>query len=711
MALRAILVAMLGVAMLRPTLVSTQRRPQSASLILLSDISRSMQVEDGANSRSRWDSLKQTIGESSELLQQLSDVMDVKAYAFDADVQPLELRDGKMQFGSQPQGEQTDIGSALDEVVRREMGRRIAGVILLTDGAQRAYSPKVDMQQAARELARLGYPLFTVPFGKPRDQTQARDVAVENLQDQYTVFVNNEVNIQGSLRIQGYANQPVPVSMTVTDPDGNQNSLGPLQRSATEEGQLVRFEFPLIPDKVGQYRLEVQAAVQPGELVTENNQLTAFLNVLDGGLRVLFVYGNVLGGEQQILRQSLSSSPDIQLDERPVSMLGRANWPISLESELADNYDVYLLSDVDSTALGEANSAKIVAAVAKGKGLMMTGGLYSFGPGGYFEGALEKALPVKMDRFERQSIGSEQPIRSGVHLQGDVVMLPARSHFITHLAPSDQNMSAWQRLRPLQGANKFAGVKDRAVVLAESDQGEPLLVGWRYGDGRVLAFAGDSTHYWWRFGMQEQHKRFWRQAILWLGNKDQATQQDVWINLARRRFRPGEPIEFTAGARGTDGDPIRQAILSAELVDATGKRQPLRLSPEGTDWLGRFTEMLPAGEYALEVSATFEGRDIGQTSGKFVVMEQDLELSDPAANPEQLQMLSAITSSAGGKSVAPEKLIDLLQELHNKPPETEIETESKWQLGDTNLDAWTFFLLLVGLMSSEWYLRKRWGMV
>ena len=86
-------------------------------------------------------------------------------------------------------GEQSDIGSVLADAVRREVGKRLAGVILLSDGAPRAYSPRVELQEAARELARLGYPLYTITFGLPRDKTQARDVAVANLQDHYTVFV------------------------------------------------------------------------------------------------------------------------------------------------------------------------------------------------------------------------------------------------------------------------------------------------------------------------------------------------------------------------------------------------------------------------------------------------------------------------------------------------------------------------------------------
>ena len=53
--------------------------------------------------------------------------------------------------------------------------KRLAGVILLSDGAQRAYAPRdVPPQTPARRLADLGYPLYTFTFGQSRGLGQAR---------------------------------------------------------------------------------------------------------------------------------------------------------------------------------------------------------------------------------------------------------------------------------------------------------------------------------------------------------------------------------------------------------------------------------------------------------------------------------------------------------------------------------------------------------
>jgi hypothetical protein len=151
--------------------------------------------------------------------------------------------------------------------------------------------------------------------------------------------------------------------------------------------------------------------------------------------------------------------------------------------------------------------------------------------------------------------------------------------------------------------------------------------------------------------------------------------------------------------------------FDAHVMDPGGARQPARLVPDGQQWKGRLEGTRQPGEYVLEVVGQREGAPFGSAQGKFMVLDQDLELSDPAADPQQLEQLARLTAQAGGKALAPEQLGDLLREIKNKPPEMETQIQSKWQLADTPLDAWLFFLCVVGLLSGEWFLRKRWRLV
>ena len=89
------------------------------------------------------------------------------------------------------------------------------------------------------------------------------------------------------------------------------------------------------------------------------------------------------------------------------------------------------------------------------------------------------------------------------------------------------------------------------------------------------------------------------------------------------------------------------------------------------------------------------------------MFEQDLELDNPAADPDLLSSLSSMTSAAGGRKWASEQLGELMQSLKDRPKDFEIETQRKV----TYWDRWPTFLLFTLLVSVEWYLRKRWGLV
>jgi hypothetical protein len=53
----------------------------------------------------------------------------------------------------------------------------------------------------------------------------------------------------------------------------------------------------------------------------------------------------------------------------------------------------------------------------------------------------------------------------------------------------------------------------------------------------------------------------------------------------------------------------------------------------------------------------------------------------------------------------------LLEEIRDRPPDLEIEVQTKWQLADTARDAWSVLLLFVLILTGEWFLRKKWALV
>lgn len=715
-ALRLGVIAMVLFAMLRPTWHSEKRSPQPRTLIILLDRSRSMQVRDDTALGSRWEQLQEAIEAALPELEDLPEELEltVKVYTFDTGPEGVAIDDLQAVLDADPRGPQSDMGTSLDEVVRRELGQQIAAVFLLGDGAQRAYAPRVNVHQATHALVAQKKPLYTITFGQARDASELGDVAIEGLADHYTLFVKNEMRVQGGLLIHGrFTNRDIPLRLLVEDPDGEESVLASERYTAHQSGERISLDFGFTPQKPGQYKLTLLAEEQEGELVTENNQMSAFVTVLDGGIKVLYVDANPTWQEQKFIYRALDAAPDIEIDYFAFNNQDHEGSRRQLEPMIGESlHDVYLLGDVSANALGEAIVQSLAEEVDSGKGLMMHGGFFSFGPGGYGFTPLRDRLPITLGRITQSVDG---PILHQLHIEDDVHIVPTpqpdgKPHFVMRLAQVEENEQVWGTLPAMRGANRFDQLKPTAHLLAESSTGDPLLVAGDYG-GRVLAFAGDSTWRWWRQGHEVEHKRFWRQAVLWLARKDQAVRDDVWITLPQRRFGPGIRIDFNTGAVGADGDPIEDADFEAVLIHPDGTRSPARLSRDGAEFVGSIDGTNQPGDYEIEVTVRRGGTEIGTARANFLVFDEDLELTDPSANPSLMDSIARTTAPFGGRALPPEDLPALLAQIVSQPPDEEVATEIRWQLADKDFDAWLFFLNLLSLFTGEWYFRKRWGLV
>ncbi|HZZ29952.1 MAG TPA: hypothetical protein VFE46_18295 [Pirellulales bacterium] len=723
-ALRLVVFLLVIAALLRPTRIYTQIRERPATLVLLVDRSKSMQTEDAFGDRTRWDAVHETIAQSLPQLSNMGENLEVKVYVFDREVTPLEFAHGKLDLGKAADGSETAIGSALDDVLRRESGKRLAGVILLSDGAQQSYAPRdLQPQLPARRLNDLPAPLYTITFGQDRAATQSRDVAITDLVVSPSVFIKNELSIGGTARVTGLVNQPIPVQVLFETSPGKMEPVASTMLRANQNGEQIKFDLSYIPQTPGERKITLRAEPQPGERITTNNELSTFVNVLDGGLNVLYLEGEPRS-ELTFIKRSLEMSPDIKVDFVYFDKRERSHWPINMADRLAQGkYNVYILGDLDSSVFRPEDLELLRNDVLHGAGLIMLGGFHSFWGGGYQKTALADVLPLavrSVDQLSRQDF--DAPIREDLHLKPrpvpngvgpnktGVQMLPDQRFGYEppmRLASPEQNRAVWEKLPPLDGANKFEALKPAARPLADTAAGQPLLVAAEPGDGRVLAFAGDSTWRWFMQGFQREHKRFWRQVVLWLAKKEDTDEQKVWLKLAQRHFPPAARIDFSTGARTAEGEPIVGATFTATLISHDGVKRPIPLAHQADQYVGQLRDVIEPGDYSISVQATKDGAPLGETKARFVVFEQDLELENAAARPELMASLAKLTAESGGEAIAPEQLPTLLKHIKEHPRDREVATETKF----TPWDSPPFFLLIVGLLCVEWYLRKRWGWV
>ena len=703
------------VCMLRPGVVIVERKAQTAVLNLMIDLSRSMQLAHRADGESRYAAAQRTLENvANQLLMLDRENIRLKVFGFDREVAPIPYENGSIQWPSTADGGQTDMGTSLDQSLQGSLSQRLVGAILLGDGVQNIGEAKVDLQQAVRLFDDLQAPIYTVPFGQEGDAGQFADLAITNMPEQFTINVKNELIVNATLKTRGFVNREIPIRLVLYDTSGEGKTVQTLRKTVTKEQEEIELEFQYIPEKSGQFTLSVIAESQPQELVVKNNQLPAFLNVDEKGLRVLYVRGKE-GIEQLYLKKSIGAAQGIDIDVVYIDPDSRDRWPLD-RNDLFQNtlYDVIIFHDLDATALfkkGDTRSSldSLVSTIQKGKGFLMIGGNHSFGAGAYYQTPLGEILPVNMDAFEKQPFNSSKR-RADLHLPGPVVLQPVRPHYLTRLFPGDPQ-EGWKKLPPLSSVNRFKGLKDQARVLLESTDGDPVLIQGNYG-GRILLFAGDSTWKWWTSGQKEVHKRFWRQIILWLARRDGMGNDNIWVNLPQRRLEPETEIRFTCEASSPLGDRIDDAIFDATLISPDGNENPINVSRLQAESVGKIEgELLnKPGAYSLSVSASRKTRDLGSTRIEFVVLDRDSEKANPLADPGRLARMANQTAEWGGRSVPPEELGALLEEIIVKREDKEIEIQKKWQLGDTFEDALAVLIGFTLLLGTEWTFRKKWGL-
>jgi len=713
--LRLVAAALLIFAMLRPEIQYSETDTRDAVLYVLGDKSRSMTTPDGPGGKTRRETLATTLSGSKDRFEELRKLLEIHYFDFDSQLRPAELNGPQLA----PDGDWTAIGYSLDELLKESQhGKQVIGIVLMTDGAQRAVAP-FDMapQTAARRFQDIQVPVFPVPFGESDVAESGLDIAVEDLAVDDLVFVRNSVPVDARIKVSGAEGRRFSVQLLVEDRTGRTvYEQGPLvvvpsvpgarpsvEVTATRSSQTIPVSLSFVPELPGEFRVAVRVTPLSGELRTANNQRETLLTVQKGGLSVKY-YDTTR--DEIVFLPEVNSAAKIQLDFQWVRTGEFASRTKIDQSDFEKGrYDVYVIGDVPAKVFSNEDLRLLAQRVDEGAGLLMTGGFYSFSLGGYAGTPLEPLLPVVLDPREIQGEGA---IASDLHYERDLQMVPTESglrHFVMRLTNGD-NEAAWKRLPPLLSANKLRKKNALVEVLARSTDGVPLLFALETGRSRSLAFAAHSTWRWWMHDFRDEHQRFWRQLILWLARKEFDSDQPVWVRVSPRNFNQGATIPIEFGARDELGKPLADVDFQAKVIDPEGNEASVAALSGRDRSFSEFKGASTPGVYRVVVTATKDGNVIpGDATTRFLVDSTDPELDNPAADPALLQTLAQQT---GGRVIPAEGFDEFLDQLIAAGPPnlslTQITRVTLW-------DNWWYLTAFVLAMTAEWFIRKRRGLV
>jgi len=692
---RAILVALKGLAvltltlaLLEPTLIFSEKVRRKPELILLVDTSRSMSIED--DGEKRIDRVKKAL--SNGILERLNDRFELHGYTFGSslrsslDVEKLEADD-----------DSTQIISSLFSAVNAWRGRLIAGVVLLSDGAD----------TSGRPLPRkFPVPIYAVGVGSPRPP---KDIRITSISIPPIAYVGHTTEVNAFIENLGYDGEKIQVTLK-----GNEDK--PEVRKLTElRGRIVRVKFQLKPSVEGDFTYTLSLPTLPGEVSSENNSKVFSLKVVKSKLRVLLIESTPRW-EFAFLKRALEGDPSVKPDylilprRKSPGTVPSLKGSVPIEGGLEGlpapgkltRYDVLVIGDLDSLSLTKGEFESIVRYVSSGGGVIFLPGKNSMGPRGLTGTPLARLLPISIPPqgcILRSEEFNPTLTREGMY------------HPVVRLGGTkEENLVAWKNLPPLEGLFTGFSPKSGASILAiyrvETDL--PVVLFQRYGSGKVL-FINGAGLWGWDFKVwgalagrprdsNTPYRRFWAQAIRWIGTR--TTAKLVSASLSRKIFQLGDRCDLTVRVYDETFTPLKNAQVEVTLKTPYGRELPLEVEEvEGT--AGVYTvsyKFLREGSYQFSVRARYGGAMLGEDSVRCEVRRSTLEFEKLYLDEGYLKKLAEIS---GGRYIGLKDLDHLPKMIKTKDEFITLQRER--EIWDTPLLLGVVALIL----SAEWILRKR----
>lgn len=668
------------------------------------------------DSMPRWERLQAllTEGEKGKLLARLSEKHNVQVYAIEggAAKEVWQSASGAAFGGlSKPLGETTDLATPLEAVLGGDRpGEEHAAAVLFTDGQHNEGGSPVE---AAKVLGGRQFPIYPVGLGAT---SLPHDLAVLTVQAPDSVFAEDHVRGQISLK----DDMPPGLSFTLSIRDGDKVLWDQQMSTQGTHLRTVPFEFAIgeaVQERMKNEKtgvqvsglpLELKVAVTPvpGDGEPGNDSLNMRVRAVTQKRKILLLDGRPRW-ETRYLRNMFERDDQWEVNAVIAGVTGgegglaRGTEPEQFPSDLGliASYDLIILGEVpvELWKPGELEALRDFVGQRGGALVLIDGPRGALK--GYEKTPLGPLIPVEW----KNPNGVRDQIKRLIPTE------PAQALAPFALVPErDRNLEVWRGLPPphwLADATALPG----AEVLVEAEVAgarSPAVVSRPFGAGRVLYHAFEDS--WrWRYEVADQyHVKYWNQLASWISEIPFAVRDKfVSLDAGAITYRPGESAELRVRLRDGQGRPVNDAVADAVLYRDGLRSAAIRLLPDenaGGLYHGR-TAALEPGEYevAVESPAIAEQDALARTSFK-VEARATGELSQLQLNEELLRQMA---QNSGGQYLREEnagQLIDLLAPLsHGQVIESEtVLAQSYW-----------WFVPVVCLLTLEWILRKRAGML
>jgi uncharacterized membrane protein len=710
--LQTLLAALILVLLWQPAITVAELKPQQNIIAVLVDDSRSMAIsEDGSTRQAQAVKALQ-----NGVLASLNRSFQTRLYRVDSVPARIDnLKD------LAPNAPSTRIGDSLKQLSEETSDLPIGAVVLLSDGDDNSGGISADVISALRARH---IPVHTVGFGRERAE---HDVELDDVVVAPRALADSRLAAKITFHQRGYAGAKITLTVrAITGNDGAGQGKLLASRAITlgPDGNLQSETLMFDIGGAGAKALQIAAAPLPGEQNTANNTLTRLVNVGSEPRRVLYIE-NEPRWEYKFIRQAEEDDRMVQIasmvrtSENKIYRQGISDpkelaggFPTRPEDMFA--YQGVIIGSVEAGYFTSGQQELIREFVdRRGGGLLLLGGQFSLADGNWntsnLTDLLPTTLPTQAGTFHREA----DPRNGTTHTT--VELAPAGVDSVITRLVDDRaaNAEKWKKLPYLMDYEDPGTLKPGAAVLANMITPEgrklPLLITENFGRGRTAIMATGGS---WRWQMSSPlgdtaHDLFWQQLLRWLVSD---TPGRVAASVPAQMLFDSGAVTITADVRDQNYNPAPDAKVEAHILGPSGVSALVEMAPV-PDSPGQFQAAWSApktGAYLTEVTAQRTDRETGKVKelGRDVLTFQRMDgVAENFHTEQNRELLERLASQTGGQYWKPADLGKLAGSIpFSEAGVTVRETKDLWNLP-------LVFLVLVLLRFSEWWLRRKWGIV
>lgn len=558
----------------------------------------------------------------------------------------------------------TDLGASLKQVMNNFEGKKVAGVILLSDG--------IYTQGNSPLYGNFNFPIYPLGIG---DTLQRLDVSIKNIAYNKITYQGNRFPVQVEIVSKNINAQPVRVSLKKGNAVLDQKTI------TLQSNDYKTVTFQGTASDMGIQKLDVEVEVITGEVNTHNNKASIFIEVVEG--------------KKKILLAASSPHPDVKALHEVISKNSNYSCVLYIPGVTKINEKDIQPGEIDLAIFHQIPDLK-------GKTQTL-----------FFQYAKTRTPLFFLTGSQtdlRVLAKNNMPIQTETLPREFDEVTPVVNTAFSHFTLSPENISSLTYLPPVSVHFGKVTAPLTATPLLFQQVGslatqKPLLVVSDQDNRKIAVMFGEGM---WRWRLNEYDRtettasfdELFGKLIQYLSTADDKRKFRSYP-LAQE-FADTQAVIFESQVFNDLFEPVFGNTIDISITHSSGKqyRYNYVTNPGNSRYqIGG----LPDGVYQYRSSTTLSNEKKEEVRGEFVVIKQEQELQNLTADFELLRKLAA---SSGGKFYHASQQDQLLYTLQQQSATSTILTEETFK-AMINLK-WIFWIL-VALLSIEWFSRKYWG--